>query len=91
MKMRALNAVLLSSFLRIEWQSLSLQQSKYFKQKGHGSIKARSSLWNTPLSGAGAHAADVAYKINHVSLQPALTGEPKGPKQTVTEHSKAAK
>lgn len=83
--------MLLSSFLRTEWQSPSLQQSRYFKQKGHGSIKGRSSLWNTPLSGAGAHVADVAYKINHVSSEPAFTGEPKGPKQTVTEHSEAAK
>lgn len=81
-QIRALNAILLSPSLMREWQSLSLQQSRYFKQKGHSPIKGRSSLWHKPLSGTLDHAADVAYKINHVCSKPALAGEPKGPKQT---------
>lgn len=80
MKMRALNTILLSSFLMRQWQSPSLQQSRYFIQKGH-SPKGRSSLWHKPLSGALDHTADVAYKINHVCSKPALAGEPKGRKQ----------
>lgn len=82
MKMRALNAVSLSFFLRREWQSPSLQQSTYFKRKGHSPIKGRSRLWHKPLNGALDHEADVAYKINHVCPQPPRAGEPKGPKRT---------
>lgn len=76
------NAVLLSSFLTRERQSPSLRQSRCFKQKGHGPIKGRSSLRHKPLNGAADHAADVAYKIQHVCSKPALAGEPKGPGQT---------